>query len=886
MKRFVIALVALLAASPLAAQQNANQAQLRLVIVDQTGAGIPSATIVITPQSGAAVTFQSDDRGIATAPALTPGAATVHVEFPGFEPFDAPLTLRRGTMNETVTLKIEGFREEVAVSDTAAPEASKSASTTALTQEEIDALPDDPDELADALAAMAGPGGATFFMNGFSGGRLPNRDQIRSIRFRQNNYAADNHDAGRAQIEIITRPNTNWGGNANLNFGGDRFNARQPQQAVETPSQERTVQFGVRGPLVAGKTSFNFNANGNSRYNSNPIIAIDEFGNRIGDSARSTNDQTGFTAGLEHTLSANQSMLLNFQRSENENLNQGVGGFNLPERASTRRNDSNQLRFRLQGIIGTSMLNEARLQVNKSSNESFSFSGAPTIIVQDAFSRGGAGVNSDSGTDRFEFADNFDFNVGTKHQMRVGLLIDGSRYSNFDERNKAGTWTYRTIEDFRLGHPQQFSQRIGTLDTSFTHYQAGIYWSDEFRLHRDFTLGVGVRNEVQSRIDDKLNLMPRLGFTWAPFGSQRSAIRGGYGLFYDWYESSLYDQTLRVDGVSVRDIRISCEELNAWCANAGASVDPLALGVSLTPSGRIQASPDLEMPRVHQASLSYDRQLTPSIQLQTSYQMLRGRNQMRSRNINAPVNGVRPNPAFGDITQFESTGRSQSDRLTVGTQFRIPVQQMFVRVSYTLGQEKNQADSATSLPSNSLNPDVDWGPSRQDIRHRVQIQGQVPLLYGVRANVNLNVNSGVPYNLTTGRDDNNDGAFNDRPAGVTRNSLRGEPTWGLNLNVSRRIALGGLRNPATPGRAAQNGALFAQRGGGGGGGFGGPGGGRQGGPGGNNSRYSMELFAQAQNILNHVSRTGYTGNLSSRFFRTATGVGQARDINVGLRFNF
>ena len=59
---------------------------------------------------------------------------------------------------------------------------------------------------------MAGPGGATFFMNGFQGGRLPSRDQIRSIRFRQNNYAADNHDAGRSQIEIITRPNTNWQG--------------------------------------------------------------------------------------------------------------------------------------------------------------------------------------------------------------------------------------------------------------------------------------------------------------------------------------------------------------------------------------------------------------------------------------------------------------------------------------------------------------------------------------------------------------------------------------------------------------------------------------------------------------------------------------------------
>src|SRR5688572_13245729 len=261
MKRLLVPVLALVLASPLFAQQNAaNQTQLRLVVVDQTGAGIPAATVVVTPPTGEPVTFVSDEHGVATS-SLAPGTVKVQVEFPGFLPFEAPLTLRRGAMNETVTLKIEGFKEEVTVNADSATEGSKSTSTTSLTQEEIDSLPDDPDELADALSALAGPGGATFFMNGFSGGRLPNRDQIRSIRFRQNNYAADNHDAGRTQIEIITRPNTAWGGNMNANFGGDSLNARQPQQPTETPSQERTLQLGVRGPVVPGKTSFNFNVN-------------------------------------------------------------------------------------------------------------------------------------------------------------------------------------------------------------------------------------------------------------------------------------------------------------------------------------------------------------------------------------------------------------------------------------------------------------------------------------------------------------------------------------------------------------------------------------------------------------------------------------------------
>ena len=48
----------------------------------------------------------------------------------------------------------------------------------------------------------------------------------------------------------------------------------------------------------------------------------------------------------------------------------------------------------------------------------------------------------------------------------------------------------------------------------------------------------------------------------------------------------------------------------------------------------------------------------------------------------------------------------------------------------------------------------------------------------------------------------------------------------------------------------------------------------------------MELFVQAQNILNRVTHTGYTGNRSSRFFGTATSVGAPRDVNTGRRFNF
>ena len=191
MNRLILALIAVLVAAPVHAQRNApaaaNQAQLRVVIVDETGAGIPAATVVVTPEGGEPIEFMGDERGVAAAPPLPTGPAKVFIDYPGFNPHEAALTLRRGAMNHTITLKVAGITEEVNVSTPASVEDVRGNSlSTTLSEDEIEALPDDPEELQEALEAMAGPGGATFLMNGFTGGRLPTRDQIRMIRFRNN----------------------------------------------------------------------------------------------------------------------------------------------------------------------------------------------------------------------------------------------------------------------------------------------------------------------------------------------------------------------------------------------------------------------------------------------------------------------------------------------------------------------------------------------------------------------------------------------------------------------------------------------------------------------------------------------------------------------------
>jgi len=265
-----------------------------------------------------------------------------------------------------------------------------------------------------------------------------------------------------------------------------------------------------------------------------------------------------------------------------------------------------------------------------------------------------------------------------------------------------------------------------------------------------------------------------------------------------------------------------------------------------------------------------------------NYQALRGRNQLRAININAPdAFGIRPDSTVGNVTQFESTGRSTSDRVTFNASYRIPSRQIFLQGNYTLGSVKNYADGATTLPADNLNADAEWGPSRQDIRHRVQALVNVPIVFGIRTTMNVNAQSGVPYTITTGFDDNRDGVLNDRPVGVGRNTVRGAATWNMNLRVSKVIGLGAAAAAGPTGGGGPRGGgrpgVSEQRGPGAGGGNGG---------GSLGSRYSLELFVSADNVMNTVNYTAYSGNMLSKFFMEPTAAQAARRIQVGMGFRF
>ncbi len=90
--------------------------------------------------------------------------------------------------------------------------------------------------------------------------------------------------------------------------------------------------------------------------------------------------------------------------------------------------------------------------------------------------------------------------------------------------------------------------------------------------------------------------------------------------------------------------------------------------------------------------MGLERPLAAWADFRTDYMWTRGSNTLRSINVNAPVNGVRPNPLVGNITEIQSTGKRASDRFTVALNARYIPRRMLGMVMYQYTNARNFAD--------------------------------------------------------------------------------------------------------------------------------------------------------------------------------------------------
>jgi hypothetical protein len=399
---------------------------------------------------------------------------------------------------------------------------------------------------------------------------------------------------------------------------------------------------------------------------------------------------------------------------------------------------------------------------------------------------------------------------------------------------------------------------------------SAVYVQDDIRVRKNLTLSPGVRYEVQSHLHDYNNVGPRIGFTWAPFKSGRTTFRGSAGIFYDWMNQGTLEQVTRVDGLHQQQVNI----FNPSFPDPGVIT-------AVLPADRYLFDPSLTMPRNTRFSGGIDQQLLPRVRVNAIYQHWRTDETWRGLNLNAPVDGLRPDPSVANIIDVMSDASFRAHQLTVGWNFIPPPQQPFntqgtlwdwKRIgfggSYTFTHARDNTDGEFSVPPGGLANE--WGRAGRDIPYRWNLNVNLLMLRNLQANLFWNLQAGSVYTIRTGLDDNGDLIFNDRPIGVERNTLRGAAQGGLNAQFAYSIPIRKRVGTLPPGiQVSNNGgnitvSQFA----------------------GDQARYRITLRLEAQNLTNHDNYTGYSGLLTSQFFGQPTAVNNPRRIDIGVMFNF
>lgn len=856
--RVLILLSAVGMAVPVMAQ--GQRGRLLVTVADTTAAVIPDAkvTVVALDEAAKGVTIppaQTSGDGVATFTGLAPGRYSIVAEFAGFEMGllrDVPV--RNGDNRRVVVLKIQGLSETVTVGQAGQEAASNRAASSfgvKLSDDQLDGLSDDPEELARQLKEMAGPN-AIIRVDSFEGMQLPPKSQIKSVHVTRDQFAAESQNPGDTFVEIITAPGIGpirGGLNANVRAGG--LSSRNPFAPERGPDHNQRVGLNVGGALTENKSSFSINFNHSLQYTAPTLNIVAPGGGVRTETLRLRTPAESYNVALfaDYALTRDQTLRFGYYDNSNVRRNVGVGDYDALERAYTSKNGLRYSRIQHAGPIGRRTFINNRLFVGAFRNSAASAVEAPTIRVLDAWTSGGAQQRGSSQQRAFQHASDLDYIRGI-HSWRTGVLLQGIRPDSTMETNYLGTYTFPDREAYEAGTPSLYTRFIGEPRVKFFDFQMGAYIQDDIRISRGLTMSPGVRLSTQNISRYSLGWEPRFGLTWSPTPGGKTTLRTSAGIFHNFLQPNMYEQTLRVDGVRQRELVI----VNPSYPNPGTD--------GVVPAANKYLLGDYRLTENVRYSGGVDYAFSPQFRVNALYNYIKQTKNPRGNNLNPLVNGVRPDPSFANVIELVADATLLRHEVFVNGNFNLAppgpasgaARWNWRRVSGTWSYQwirarRNSGFAFEVPPSGSL--DTEWGPGPGDLPYWLSVNINSTQLRNLNASVSWQANDGYPYMLTTGRDDNGDGIINDRPAGVGLWALRGT----AQSTVSARFAY--TLTPGAPAGTPQG-----------------------------SIRYRVVMFMNVNNLTNRANYSGFSGVMTSPFFTQARSVNNPRRVDFGMNVNF
>jgi len=903
---FLVLLTLILSCSVTLAQRPTS---LRGQITDQLGAVIVGATVTLTDENGKQQTAQTDGNGAYRFDNLAAGAYSLRAAHKGFAPYiEAGVNVAAASTTHDIQLAVTIDEQNVTIGDARSldidPNANKSARVIA--GKELNALSDDPDELAAQLNALAGPAagpsGTQVFVDGFTASNgVPDKQTIREIVINQNPFAAEFERIGFGNIQIFTRPGTGkFHGGGAFTFSDSQFNSRNPYALNRPPYQRRAIESNFSGP-ISKRASFFFNL-ARRDIDDTAVIAASTLDSALNPQPVNlavVTPKTFMNIGprFDFAVNKNNTLTVRYNRNTQELHKQGIGGFVLPSRAFDYSDRLHVLQVVDMAIVNPRIVNEFGFQYIWYYIKQKPADISPGLIVLDAFTGGGDQVGDYSfKRHEDEFRDYISITTRA-HTIKFGLRYRWAHISDTAPNFFNGAFVFTSLDRYRrtLLHtatPDQLIIAGGNPFAEVRQWDIGPFIQDDWKMRPDFTLSAGLRYQYQTNLKSKFMFAPRMSFAWTPWfdpkGQPKTVIRGGAGLFYDLVRTSTTLQTNRFDGRTEQQFIVTDPALLALFP---AVPTQTALATLAQPQTIWLKTPDLTQPYYLQTSFSLERSLPHNTTLSVSYVGTRGLHQLRSRDLNAPApgTGIRPFGNGFNVYDYETTGIFRQHLLVFNAQMR-PNRKINLTANYTFGKARGDTDGAGSFPSNSYDLSNEFGRSTFDVRHRFTLTGSVETFWGIGFFPLLIAQSGAPFNIITGLDNNADSLFVDRPAFATdlsrasmrrtafgnfdllplpgaqiipRNFADGPGYFSVNMRFAKTFGFGTVHAPARaqaasgPARASTAAKGGAAK----------PAPAQPARP--EDKPYKLTLSVFVTNLLNHTNKGTPIGNLSSPLFGTS-----------------
>lgn len=428
----------------------------------------------------------------------------------------------------------------------------------------------------------------------------------------------------------------------------------------------------------------------------------------------------------------------------------------------------------------------------------------------------------------YQFSDQLSLNRG-RHSLTAGVQLERLQYNVVSSSQLRGEFRFSTLTDFLRATPATFEGTLpGARDATRGYRQtlAGWYAQDTLRLSQRLTFTVGLRHEFvtvpteqNGRVNnlhhyldpkvtvgppfvtEKKTFAPRAGFALDPLGDGKTAIRGGFGLFFVPMLANQWWSSL---------VRLPPFSITARATGAAATFpNPIAGLIALGREALAVVEYDHEQPYMMHFNLNVQREVARSTILTVAYAGSRGVHLGREAdfNIGSLGNPVRRNPNFGRIRYrtWDAHSFYNSLQTSLQRQFRGGAQ---FQVSYTLAKsvddssgelgrvEFNNGQSRTSDPFNRLR---DRGLSSFDVRQNLtaNFTWEPPWrrARGWQLNGIATFTSGIPFtpiivpDLDQDGSDDNEQRPNLKP-GASKNPVLGRPEQWFDPSGFESIARG------------------------------------------------------------------------------------------------